>query len=145
MLDPRRNSATLAVGVGIVVLVLALVAGMHTGDQTMKHAVAGAPVKIAPAAVIVTPATHQEPGAYGPRWTNTQVMAAPTDPGFPDPRVPPRPLPVLAPIARPVARPSYNPNIPIWRQEPLPTLAPTVAPTVKPTQPSAPVSAPPRE
>ncbi len=142
MSEPRTISSTAAIGAGIVVLVVAVLAGMRAGDRTMSHAVAGASARLSPAPLVITPATHQRSGAYGPSWRDSQVMAAPTDPAFPDPRVPPRPLPTAIPASKPVAKPSYNPNIPIWRQKPLPTMAPTGSPA--PASPLPSPSSPPR-
>ena len=73
------------------------------------------------------------PQPYGPDWKRSQSLSAAAHPRFPDPRVPPKPLPTLPPAPKaspppptPVT-PTPNPNIPIWRQKPFPTFAPSPA------------------
>jgi len=93
-------------------------------------------------ASLVTPAPGSSAQPYGPDWKRSQALSAAGDPHFPDPRVPPQPLPTLAPTPKPVPTvpptPTPNPNIPIWRQQPLPTATPSSAPPAEQTPLAAP-------
>ncbi len=130
-------------GLGVVVLLGAILIGERIGDRSL-----GTPLddtqNLVPV-IALTPAPNQSAKPYGPDWDSSYTLSSAPDPGFPDPRVPPKPLPTPAPVptvhAAPVKTgPTLNPNIPIWRQTPLPG----TTPKGKPTAPaSAPPSAPP--
>ena len=125
---------------GIVVLVIAIVIGERAGDRvigqvTEKRLESIAPITVAPAAPEATVVP------YGPDWKRSDVMAAPPDPGFPDPRVPPAAPPTPSPVpsyvpqtfatpkAGPKVKATPNLNLPVWRRAaPLPTLAPAESP-----------------
>ncbi len=128
-------------GLGIVVLLATIAIGERIGDRSL-----GTPLddsqNLVPV-IALTPAPSQEsPRPYGPDWDSSVTLSSAPDPAFPDPRVPPKPLPTPEPAATAgpaapiVARPTYNPNVPIWRQTPLPGTTPT--PAAKPSaSPSA--------
>jgi hypothetical protein len=137
-MDPSRRVATVVLALGVVVLVAAIVIGERMGDrvmlQTQNTATGPAPMPL------VTPVSMPTTAPYGPNWKDTQVLAAAPDPGFPDPRVPPVPLPTLRPTPatpRPSPKPTWtpNPNIPIWDQTPPPEgpATPTPQPTATPS------------
>jgi hypothetical protein len=146
VLDPSKRFITVVLALGILVLAVAIAVGERAGDRVMGQVSEKRLDSIAP--VTVTPApspTNTSTSPYGADWKRTQVMAAATDPGFPDPRVPPQPLPTLAPAAKrgakpiptggatPTPTPTPNLNIPIWRRNaPLPTATPVSTPTPVP-------------
>ncbi|HEV2262730.1 MAG TPA: hypothetical protein VGR69_10630 [Candidatus Rubrimentiphilum sp.] len=138
--DPSKRFATIVMSLGIVVLVAAIAIGERAGDRvigqvTEKRLQSIAPITVAPA----SPNASTAP--YGPDWKRTDVMAAAPDPGFPDPRVPPAPLPtplpppkytpqaLVVPTIRPLPKATPNLNLPIWRRTaPLPTAPPAASP-----------------
>jgi len=126
MLDPSKRFLTLVLVLGTAVLLLAIVIGERMGDKVLGSAterrLGGLP------SIVITPAPSQTAGPYGPDWKRSQSLASAPDPGFPDPRVPPQPLPTPVPrpsTAPPKPKPTYNPDVPVWRQQPLPTTAPS--------------------
>ena len=139
MLEPSKRLTTLVLAAGIVVFLIAILLGERMGDrvlgQASDHTLGGTQIRI-------TPAPDQTTAPYGPDWKRSSTLSAASDPGFPDPRIPPVPLPTRAPTPTPTATPqpapTLNPNIPIWRQTPIPTVAPSGAPSAAPTaSPSA--------
>ncbi len=139
-MDPNRRFLTLVLALGTAVLLAAILVGEQMGDNVMTNAVdqGGALAS----SVVVTPAPSQSPGQYGPGWSRSDALSAPPDPRFPDPRVPPVPLPTRppatpAPTAVP-GTPTPNPNIPIWRQQPLPTMTPSGEPSDSPSPSASP-------
>jgi hypothetical protein len=139
-MNPSTRFATILLAAGALVLLLAVVVGQRMGsrvigeatEQTLQSATTES----------VTPAPDASPQPYGPDWKRSQVLSAAGDPRFPDPRVPPQPLPTLAPTPTPkptpIPTPTPNPNIPIWRQQPFPTLAPSPPASGGNSQPSTP-------
>lgn len=145
MLDPSKRFISIALFLGIIVLVIGIALGERAGDRVIGQVTEKRLESIAP--VTVTPAPKKAAsGAYGPDWKRTDVMAAAPDPQFPDPRVPPVVLPTPTPLPkytpppptpRPTATPTPNMNIPIWRREaPMPTPTPVESGSPGPT-PSA--------
>ena len=137
MLDPTRRFLTVILTLGIGALILGIWLGERAGDRVIGQVTEKRLDSIAP--VTVTPAPAQSTAPYGPDWKRTEVMAAATDPAFPDPRVPPAALPTAtpAPKFRPTLLPTLsasptptpNMNLPIWRRNaPLPTPTPTPVP-----------------
>jgi hypothetical protein len=138
VLDPTRRFLTVILALGIVALLLGISLGERAGDRVIGQVTEKRLDSIAP--VTVTPAPAQQSAQpYGPDWKRTQVMAAATDPDFPDPRVPPAapatptPTPKFRPTLAPTAivspTPTPNMNLPIWRRNaPLPTPTPTPVP-----------------
>jgi hypothetical protein len=135
VLDPTKRFVTLILALGILVLVAAIALGERMGDRVIGQVTEKRIASIAP--VTVTPAPEQTTGPYGPDWKRQQVLAAPVDPAFPDPRVPPVPLPTIPPKPKESPRPTptvsptptSNPNLPIWRRlAPLPTATPIASP-----------------
>ncbi|HVA27986.1 MAG TPA: hypothetical protein VNF68_07380 [Candidatus Baltobacteraceae bacterium] len=125
-MDPSRRFVTLVLGVGVVVLLGAIVLGESMGDRVMVQAVDSG---VTNASVIVTPLpVGASTAPYGPDWQSSQTLSAASDPNFPDPRIPPKPLPTpLSPAtAKPKPKWTPNPNIPIWDQTALPS--PTSSP-----------------
>jgi protein TonB len=120
-MDPSKRFPTLVLATGVLVLLLAIALGERMGDRILVQA---ADSGLSNATVIVTPLPPgATPEPYGANWRSSQTLAAVPDPGFPDPRVPPKPLPtpIPQPTERPVPKWTPNPNIPIWDQTPPPT------------------------
>jgi hypothetical protein len=121
---------TLVLATGAIVLLLAVAIGQRMGDHAMRQATEQQLQSIMPTPL--PSGGDSSPQPYGPDWKRSQALSAAGDPRFPDPRVPPQPLPTPLPTPKPtprpvvVATPTINPNIPIWRQRPLPT--PSAAP-----------------
>lgn len=137
MSDPSKRFITVVLAVGIAVLAAAIALGERAGDRVIGQVTEKRLDSIAP--VTVTPAPVERSAApYGPNWKRTEVMTAATDPGFPDPRVPPvalptpTPTPKLTPTPPPALQtptPTPNMNLPIWRRAaPLPTATPSGGP-----------------
>jgi hypothetical protein len=137
VLDPSKRFITLVLLLGIAVLITAISFGEHAGDKVIGQVTEKRLDSIAP--VTVTPAPVQKSASpYGANWKRTEVMSAADDPQFPDPRVPPLPLPTAPPPLKHRATPSPQPafatptptpnmNLPIWRRNaPLPTATPFV-------------------
>lgn len=133
-MDPSKRFLTLVLAVGVIVLVAAIAIGEHMGDHVLGQAASSGPE----AMPIVTPVPTSTVAAYGPDWKRIQTLAAASDPGFPDPRVPPKPLPTPLPTPKPVTpKPSptatYNPNLPVWDQQPFKSLNPSSTPSAQPS------------
>jgi len=126
-MNPSTRFATVLLAAGALILLLAVVIGERMGNRVIGEATDQTLQSVTAAAV--TSAPNASPQAYGPDWKRSQALSAAGDPRFPDPRVPPQPLPTLAPTPTPrptpIPTPTPNPNIPIWRQKPFPTLAPS--------------------
>lgn len=133
MLDPSNRFATLVLAGGAVVLLAAIGIGQRMGDRVLGQATEHALPSIA---AVVTPEPYASSGPYGPDWKRSETLSAPADPRFPDPRIPPQPLPTPLPTPKPetIVTPTINPNIPIWRQKPLPTATPFQMPTEGPSE-----------
>lgn len=149
-LEPANRLPTLLLAVGAIVLLVAVAIGEHLGSRVIGQATEQTLQSVIPQAV--TPAPDATPRPYGPDWKRTQALSATGDPRFPDPRVPPQPLPTLPPTPKPLPRrptpvptitPTLNPNVPIWRQRPLPTFRPTTVPSGETSPVPPPNSAPP--
>ncbi|MGA8534992.1 MAG: hypothetical protein WB615_12870 [Candidatus Tumulicola sp.] len=127
MLDPANRFATIVLAAGSVVLLVAIGIGERMGDRVLGQATGQGleSVSVAP-----SPLATQSAGPYGPDWKRSEALSAADDPHFPDPRVPPQPLPTPLPTPKVTptpyvpATPTLNPNLPIWRQRPLPTPSP---------------------
>src|SRR5579863_2526817 len=121
---------TIVLAVGAAVLLVAVAIGERMGDRVIGQATEQTLQSVGP--VSVSPSPDASPQPYGPDWKRSQALSAAGDPHFPDPRVPPQPLPTLPPTPKPrptpVPTPTPNPNIPIWRQKPMPTIPPSVEP-----------------
>jgi hypothetical protein len=139
-MDPSKRFITLVLAAGVAVLLAAILIGEQMGSRVL---VAAANAN-GPTQAIVTPVPSSSGGPFGPDWKRSQTLAAPVDPGFPDPRVPPRPLPTPQMTPRPKPTVTVNPNLPIWDQTPIPTGEPsatpgrTVAPGAVPTPEATP-------
>jgi hypothetical protein len=125
------------------VLLVAVAIGERMGDRVIGQATEQTLQSVGP--VTVSPSPNASPQPYGPDWKRSQALSAAGDPHFPDPRVPPQPLPTLPPTPKPrptpIPTPTPNPNIPIWRQKPMPTVAPSEAPLEPATEPPSPGAA----
>jgi hypothetical protein len=120
-MPPQNRFTTSILALGVIVLLAAILLGEHMGDRVMTEAAEGGSLVATP---IITPLPQpSDTGAYGPDWKNTQTLAAAPDPNFPDPRIPPKPLPTLAPSPTPSPTPKWtpNPNVPVWDQTPPPS------------------------
>lgn len=130
---------TLVLATGAIVLLLAVAIGQRMGDRAMRQSTEQQLQSIIPTPL--PSGAGNSPQPYGPDWKRSQALSAAGDPHFPDPRVPPQPLPTPLPTPKPTPRPvvaatpTINPNIPIWRQRPLPTLAPSEEPDNVPASP----------
>jgi hypothetical protein len=120
MMNRSNRFATAILAAGVVVLLVAILIGEHMGDRVMTEAAENGNVSTTP---LITPVPEATNGPYGPDWKNTQTLAAAPDPHFPDPRVPPKPLPTVpqSPTPSPTPKWTPNPNIPIWDQTPPPS------------------------
>jgi len=140
-MDPSKRFVTIVLAIGVVVLLAAIYVGQRMGTRVLVQATNSGNLDTTP---VVTPVPAQTPVSYGPDWKREQTITAAGDPGFPDPRVPPKPLPTLepTPTPNPQRTPKWtpNPNIPIWDQtppssgSPSPSLSPP--PLSPPPQPS---------
>jgi hypothetical protein len=134
-MSPSMRVPTILLAIGAVVLLAAVAIGERMGNRVIGQATEQQLQSVVPAAV--SPSPDSSPQAYGPDWKRSQALSAAGDPGFPDPRVPPKPLPTLPPTPKPrptpVPTPTPNPDIPIWRQKPLPTFAPSAEPSGEPS------------
>lgn len=140
MLDPSRRFATVVLAAGAIVLLVAIVIGQRMGDRVLGQATEHSLPSVA---AVVTPEPYASAGPYGPDWKRSETLSAAADPRFPDPRIPPQPLPTPAATPKPLVAPTatYNPNLPIWRQKPLPTATPSPvneAPTESPSASASP-------
>jgi len=131
---------TILLAVGAAVLLIAVAIGERMGDRVIGQATEQTLQSVGP--VSVSPSPNASPQPYGPDWKRSQALSAAGDPHFPDPRVPPEPIPTLAPTPKPrptpVPTPTPNPNIPVWRQKPLPTVTPSEAPLEPATESPSP-------
>lgn len=131
---------TLVLAAGAIVLLLAVALGQRMGDRSMQQANEQQLQSIIPTPLPSGADTSGTP--YGPDWKRSQALSSVGDPRFPDPRVPPQPLPTPLPTPKPTPRPivaatpTINPNIPIWRQRPLPTITPSDEPDNAPASPA---------
>jgi hypothetical protein len=132
-MDPSKRFATIVLAAGAAVLLVAIAIGQRMGDRVLGQTEHTIPE----VAAVITPEPYASSGPYGPDWKRSETLSAAGDPRFPDPRIPPQPLPTPNPTPKPVvaATPTINPNLPIWRQKPLPTATPyaTELPTEEPS------------
>ncbi len=139
MLDPSNRFATIVLAAGSAVLLIAIGVGERMGDRVLGRATGQGLQSVT--ATAPSPAATASAGPFGPDWKRSDTLSAASDPRFPDPRVPPQPLPTPLPTPKVTptpyvpATPTPNPNIPIWRQRPLPTATPFV-PASASTSPS---------
>ncbi|HUZ49760.1 MAG TPA: hypothetical protein VMW12_08485 [Candidatus Dormibacteraeota bacterium] len=143
MLEPSKRLPTLVLAAGIIVLLIAIALGEHMGEQVLGQASDHPDLT----QIRITPAPDQTSAPYGPDWKRSSTLSAASDPGFPDPRIPPVPLPTRPPAPSPTPSPrpgpTLNPNIPIWRQTPIPTGTPTgQTPTPSPSAAASPTPTP---
>ena len=129
-MDPSKRIVTIVLAAGVAVLLVAILLGEQMGSRVLVAAANSD----SGGQVIVTPLPTDSTGGnalYGPDWKRSQTLAAAPDPGFPDPRVPPKPLPTPPPTPKPSNGPTHNPNLPIWDYTfaPSPTPQPTDSPS----------------
>jgi hypothetical protein len=149
VLDPSNRFATIVLAAGTLVLLVAIGIGERMGDRVLGQATGQGLQSVT--AVASSPAPAESAGPYGPDWKRSETLSAAGDPHFPDPRVPPQqlptplPTPKVTPTPFVVPTPTLNPNIPIWRQRPLPTAtpAPSSPASVSPSPFAQPSGAPP--
>ncbi|HTA40098.1 MAG TPA: hypothetical protein VK760_13525 [Candidatus Acidoferrales bacterium] len=139
---PTNRLPTILLAAGAAVLLLAILLGERMGDRVLGQVARGSGTTLP---VAITPEPLQTAGPFGADWKRSMTLTAAPDPRFPDPRVPPQPLPTrAAETPAPVSHtPTPNPNIPVWRQQPMPTVAPIAIPTEEPTAAPVPVSSSP--
>lgn len=151
MFDSSKRFMTVVLALGIIVLVVGIALGERAGDRVIGQVTEKRLESIAPVTVTPAPA-KKSANPYGPDWKRTDVMAAASDPGFPDPRVPPVLPPTPTPVPKytlppatpaPTATPTPNMNLPIWRRAaPLPTATPESSGSPGPVPSGSPSAAP---
>jgi hypothetical protein len=144
VLDPANRFLTAVLAVGSIVLLIAIGVGERLGDRVLGQAT-DRDLQTLPV-VSASPMPTQSAGPFGPNWKRSDTLSAAGDPRFPDPRIPPQPLPTVPPTPKPTPTPrptptpaptpTPNPNLPVWRQQPLPTA------TAIPTESAAPSASP---
>jgi hypothetical protein len=129
-MDPSKRFVTIVLAVGVLVLLAAIAIGQRMGTRVLVQATNSGNLDSTP---IVTPLPAQTPVNYGPNWKREQTLSGAVDPAFPDPRIPPKPLPTLepTPTPNPQKTPKWtpNPNIPIWDQTPPSSGSPSPSPS----------------
>ncbi|HET9029789.1 MAG: hypothetical protein KGM44_10185 [bacterium] len=125
-MDPSKRFPTIVLAAGVLVLLIAIAIGQQMGTRVLVQADNSGNMDATP---IVTPLPTATAANYGPDWKRSQTLSAAGDPGFPDPRVPPKPLPTPEPTAKPTPKPKWtpNPNLPIWDQTALPSPTPSAS------------------
>ena len=135
-MDPSKRFVTIVLAIGVVILLAAIAIGQRMGTRVLVQATNSGNLDTT---VVVTPLPAQTPVNYGPDWKREQTITAAGDPDFPDPRVPPKPLPTLEPTPTPgpKATPKWtpNPNIPIWDQTPPASGSPSPSASAPPFSP----------
>ena len=139
MRQPSNPFLTIVLAAGAAVLLVAIAIGQRMGDRVLGQATQTLP----DAGALATAEPYASAGPFGPDWKRSETLSAAADPRFPDPRIPPQPLPTPPPAPPRLLIPATqtpNPNIPIWRQKPLPTATPipTEFPTDNPLQSPSP-------
>jgi Wiskott-Aldrich syndrome protein len=129
MSDPSKRFLTVVLLLGAIVLITAVAIGNRMAERVLHQATergeSGVPN------TIVTPTPEATAGGpMGPNWKKTQIMAAATDPAFPDPRVPPAPLPTRP---TPAPAPTRGPRTPPPPPTPSPTPEVRRTPVVNPS------------
>ena len=99
-MDPSKRFAVILLALGTVVLLTAIAVGQVMGYRVLDQSIELHPM-ILPTVLVTPEPLETSGGAYGPSWQRSQTLSAAPDPDFPDPRVPPVPLPTLPP--RPAA------------------------------------------
>jgi hypothetical protein len=126
-MDPSKRFATIVLALGTVVLLAAIALGQHMGYHLLGQSTELTPA-VLPTVLITPEPAYESAASYGPDWQRSQTLSGAPDPGFPDPRVPPVPLPTRPPAPTPSPQPKAptpNPNIPIWDRSPAPSASPT--------------------
>ncbi|HEY6449692.1 MAG TPA: hypothetical protein VIX60_03330, partial [Candidatus Cybelea sp.] len=90
-MHPSTRFPTLVLAAGAVVLLVAVALGERMGNRVISQATEQTLQSVIPQAV--SPAPNATPQPYGPDWKRSQALSAAGDPHFPDPRIPPVPLP----------------------------------------------------
>jgi hypothetical protein len=134
-MDPSKRFVTVVLAAGVLVLLIAIAIGQRMGTRVLVQATQSDNMQSTP---IITPMPEATAANYGPDWKRSQTLSAAGDPGFPDPRIPPKPLPTLEPTATPSPKPKWtpNPNLPIWDQTALPS--PSASPSESPAGQASP-------
>lgn len=136
MQDPSKRFITIVLSLGVIALLAGIALGAREGGRVLGRVTQSQLTSLPPISVTPEPQPTVT-GIYGPDWKSSDVLTVPTDPGFPDPRVPPVPLPTARPTPKktptplPAASPTPTPNLnlPIWRRlAPLPTASPVGSP-----------------
>lgn len=133
-MDPSKRFVTIILAAGVLVLLIAIAIGQRMGTRVLVQATSSDNMDSTP---ILTPMAAPTVAPYGPDWKSSQTLSAAVDPGFPDPRIPPKPLPTPEPTARPTPTPKWTPNpkLPIWEQTvlPSPSASPSASPSDEPS------------
>lgn len=131
-MNSSKRFVTAVLALGVIVLLVAIILGERMGDRVLTDAADSGSDTQTPLVTPLPEATST--GDYGPDWKATQALAAAPDPHFPDPRIPPKPLPTLAtPSPSPKPTPTWTPNpdsnVPVWDQTPPPSPSPSGSPS----------------
>ena len=124
MMQPENRFATLVLAAGAVVLLTSIAVGERMGDRVMTEAVSSGNLGTT---TLVTPVPTSSLATDSPDLKNSATLSGAPDPHFPDPRVPPKPLPTAEQPPTPSPTPTWtpNPNLPIWDQTAHPSPAPS--------------------
>ena len=108
-MNSSKRFVTAVLALGVIVLLAAIIFGERMGDRVLTDAADSGSDTQTPLVTPLPEATST--GDYGPDWKASQALAAAPDPHFPDPRIPPKPLPTLAtPSPSPKPTPTWTPN-----------------------------------
>lgn len=129
-MDPQKKRLSVILLTGAALLIVAIFVGKAMGDRVMTRVTEQGQTGVGNTLLLSPAPAASEGSPYGPNWKRTQVLAAATDPGFPDPRVPPaalpspEPTPKATPKPKPTAQPTPVVN-PTFTVEPAPTATPS--------------------
>jgi hypothetical protein len=140
-MDPQKQRLSIILLSGAALLIVAIFVGKAMGDRVMTRVTEQGQTGVGNTLLLSPAPAASDAGPYGPNWKRTQVLAAATDPGFPDPRVPPAPLPTPEPTPKPTPRPPATPK-PTPVANPTFTVAPAPTPTPSPTGSPSPGASP---
>jgi len=109
-LGPRVGISSVLIA-GSIVLVISIVVGNNMGTRVLK-AVPNRADAFVPSAAPTPSLDPSQSGAAQLQWKRHHIVSVATDPGFPDPRVPPPPPPAPQPAPTPKRTPRPSPSPP---------------------------------
>jgi len=140
-MDPQKRRLSVILLAGAALLIVAIFVGKAMGDRVMTHVTEQGQTGVGSALLLSPAPAPSDVSPYGPNWKRTQVLAAATDPGFPDPRVPPAALPSAAPTPKATPRPKATAK-PTPVANPTFTVAPAPMPSPSPSGSPSPGASP---